>query len=137
MKSISEAAEKIDGVTLIQVVIASSLFGLFYFGLATFSSIVVNVLSFIVFLEIVKAISNFITNKDHVIQLRTVIDGFIVFFLRDLALIFSDEKNDLTMKVIKIFIILVIITFLFTFRILSLKYSPSDKKKCDDCPLIH
>lgn len=121
--------------TSIEIGLALLLFGLFFFGIATFSSIVVHILSFVVFLEIIKVITGFISGKEHIVQLRIVIDGFIVFFLRDMVLIFSNEKYIFAEQVNKIALVSVILILLFIFRIISLKYSPNDKN-CSACIAI-
>jgi uncharacterized membrane protein (DUF373 family) len=121
--------------TVVELGVAVSLFILLLVGVATFSEIVVHILSFVVLLEVIKVISGFITSKEHVVQLRTVIDGFIVFFLRDLVLIFSNEKYSFIEKENKLIMLGIILFSLFIFRILALKFSPNDKN-CESCVVL-
>jgi uncharacterized membrane protein (DUF373 family) len=75
-------------------------------------------LEFIVIMEVVKMISDFI--KRETLRLRYVIDIFIIFLIRD-VIILSTNKNrdyfDIT------FLLFVIFVF-FVFRILAIKFSP-------------
>jgi uncharacterized membrane protein (DUF373 family) len=86
----------------------------------SFSALAVALLEFIIILELVRLIVEFIFSDDNRIKLRRMIDSTIVFFIRDIMLIVND-KFDLY----KIASILGIILVLFIFRIITMKYSPS------------
>lgn len=66
-------------------------------------------------------IIGFILSDENRIKLRFMIDSTIVFFIRDIMLMVND-KFDFT----KVLYILGIIGILFVFRIVTMKYSPSD-----------
>lgn len=80
-------------------------------------------LEFIVVIEVVKMISEFIEKKR--LRLRYVLDVFIIFLIRDVVILASlPEKSYENI----LFLLLVIFIF-FIFRILSVQYSPSTFKK--------
>ncbi len=84
-----------------------------------FFKAVILLLEFIVIVEVVKMVSDFIENKK--VRLRFVIDMFIVFLIRDVVILTShpDKKyNDI------LFMLFVIFVF-FIFRIFALYYSPT------------
>jgi uncharacterized membrane protein (DUF373 family) len=89
-------------------------------GIDSINKLVIALLEFIIVLEIVRMIFDFILDEEHRIKLRLMIDSTIVFFVRDIMLIVN-EKFDET----KIFLILAVIAVLFVFRILALYFSPS------------
>ena len=100
-------------------------FALFYsvkdFGsVDTFSKLAVALLEFIIILELVRMLIEFLLSNENRIKLRLMIDSTIVFFIRDILLIVND-KFDIT----KILSILLVISILFVFRIVTMKYSPS------------
>lgn len=86
----------------------------------TFSELVVALLEFIIILELVRMLIEFLFSDDNRIKLRLMIDSSIVFFMRDTLLLVNDKFD-----IIKILSILLIIFILFIFRIIAMKYSPS------------
>ncbi|MDX1295050.1 MAG: phosphate-starvation-inducible PsiE family protein [Sulfurimonadaceae bacterium] len=86
----------------------------------SFAKLAVALLEFIIILELVRMVIEFLFSDDNRIKLRLMIDSTIVFFIRDIMLIVND-KFDVT----KIVSILGIIGVLFIFRIMAMKYSPS------------
>lgn len=86
----------------------------------TFSKLAVVLLEFIIILELVRMLIEFLFSDENRIKLRLMIDSTIIFFIRDILLIVND-KFDTT----KILSILGIIFILFIFRIISMKYSPA------------
>lgn len=87
----------------------------------TFSSLVVALLEFIIILELVRMLIDFLFSSENRINLRLMIDSTIVFFIRDILLIVNDKFDSA-----KILSILGIIFILFIFRIITMKYSPSN-----------
>ena len=91
--------------------------GILIAGIEFYKAIIL-MLEFIVIMEVVKMISDFI--KKEALRLRYVIDIFIIFLIRD-VIILSTNKNrdyfDIT------FLLFVIFVF-FIFRILAIKFSP-------------
>lgn len=92
--------------------------------ITSFSMLIVALLEFIIILELVRMLVEFLFSDDNRIKLRFMIDSTIVFFIRDIMLISSHEFD-----AAKIGSTLGIILALFIFRILSMKYSPSVMEK--------
>lgn len=86
----------------------------------SFTKLAVALLEFIIILELVRMLIDFLFSEENRINLRLMIDSTIVFFIRDVLLIVT-EKFD----TVKILSMLAIIAVLFIFRIISMKYSPS------------
>ena len=90
----------------------------------SFSKLVVAMLEFIIILELVRMLVEFLFSDENRIKLRLMLDSTIVFFIRDIMLIVNDKFD-----AIKIASILGVITVLFLLRILSMKYSPANMEK--------
>ncbi|MFY9075288.1 hypothetical protein CRU99_09710 [Malaciobacter mytili] len=86
-----------------------------------FQKTIVLMLEFIVVMEVVKMISDFI--KKAKLRLRFVIDIFIIFLIRDVVIYTSHTNKDYFTILFLLFVILVF----FIFRILAIKYSPGKK----------
>ena len=93
----------------------------------SFSTLTVALLEFIIILELIRMLIEFLFSEENRIKLRLMIDSTIIFFIRDIMLIVND-KFDL----IKIISVLGIIAVLFVFRIVTMKYSPSRIEKEDE-----
>ncbi len=104
-----------------EVLIASIIFILILsFGLEFYKAIIL-MLEFIVIMEVVKMISDFI--KKEKLRLRYVIDIFIIFLIRDVIILSTNLKKDY----FDIGFLLAVIFVFFIFRILAITYSPSLK----------
>lgn len=90
----------------------------------TFSKLAVSILEFIIILELVRMLIEFLLSDENRIRMRLMIDSTIVFFIRDIMLIVSDTFDSK-----KIFTILGVIAILFVFRVLTIKFSPSKLEK--------
>ncbi|QSZ41531.1 hypothetical protein GJV85_05230 [Sulfurimonas aquatica] len=86
----------------------------------SFTKLAVALLEFIIILELVRMLIDFLFSDENRINLRLMIDSTIVFFIRDVLLIVTEKFDS-----IKIFSMLGIILLLFIFRIIAMKYSPS------------
>ncbi len=86
----------------------------------SFSSLAVTILEFIIILELVRMLIEFLLSDENRIRMRLMIDSTIVFFIRDIMLIVNDSFDSK-----KIFTILGIIAILFVFRIVAIRFSPS------------
>ena len=75
-------------------------------------------LEFIVIMEVVKMISDFI--KRETLRLRYVIDIFIIFLIRDVIILTTNKNRDYFDITFLLFVIFVF----FIFRILAIKFSP-------------
>jgi len=124
-----------DHKILVEFIIVLSLFSLLFLKNISLFTIISYVLGFVVIWEVVRMITTYAFEDTKVMKLRIVIDGFIVFFLRDLVLIFSSEKYPLPEKEEKLIVVILILFSLFIFRIISLYFSPNDKN-CKTCPSI-
>jgi uncharacterized membrane protein (DUF373 family) len=83
-----------------------------------FYKAIILMLEFIVIMEVVKMVSDFI--KKEKLRLRFVVDIFIIFLIRDVIILASDRNKDY----FDIAFLLCVIFVFFIFRILSIKYSP-------------
>lgn len=90
----------------------------------SFSKLAVTILEFIIILELIRMLIEFLLSDENRIRMRLMIDSTIVFFIRDIMLIVNDTFNSE-----KVFTILGIIGVLFVFRIIAIKYSPSVLEK--------
>ena len=88
-----------------------------------FYKAIILMLEFIVIIEVVKMISEFIEKRR--LRLRYVIDVFIIFLTRDVIILATNPNKDY--KEI-LFLLLVIFVF-FLFRILAVLFSPALSKK--------
>ena len=94
-----------------------------------FHKTIILMLEFIVIMEVVKMISDFI--KKETLRLRFVIDIFIIFLIRDVIIYASHIKKDY----FTILFLLFIIFIFFIFRILAIKYSPGSTRKSNNKPI--
>jgi len=101
-----------------EVLIATVLFSIIIFSGLDFYKAIILMLEFIVVMEVVKMISDFI--KKQKLRLRFVIDIFIIFLIRDVIILASHKNKDY----IDIVFLLLIIFVFFIFRILAIKFSP-------------
>jgi uncharacterized membrane protein (DUF373 family) len=86
-------------------------------------------LEFIVIMEVVKMISDFI--RKETLRLRYVLDIFIIFLIREVIILSANKNKDYFDIVFLLFVIFIF----FIFRILSIKFSPFGKdenKKIDE-----
>lgn len=79
---------------------------------------IILMLEFIVVMEVVKMISDFI--KKETLRLRYVIDIFIIFLIRDVIILTTNKNRDY----FDISFLLFVIFVFFMFRILAIKFSP-------------
>ena len=94
-----------------------------------FYSAIILMLEFIVIMEVVKMISDFI--RKETLRLRYVLDIFIIFLIREVIILSADKNKDYFDIVFLLFVIFIF----FIFRILSIKFSPFGKdenKKIDE-----
>jgi len=101
-----------------EVLIAMIIFVAIIFAGLEFYKAIILMLEFIVIMEVVKMISDFI--KKEKLRLRFVIDIFIIFLIRDVIILASHKNKDY----LDIGFLLIIIFIFFIFRILAIKFSP-------------
>ena len=80
-------------------------------------------LEFIVVIEVVKMIAEFIEKKR--LRLRYILDVFIIFLIRDVVILTALPKKSYE----DILFLLFVIFIFFVFRILAVQYSPTKFKK--------
>lgn len=90
---------------------------IFIAGLEFYKAIIL-MLEFIVVMEVVKMVSDFI--KKEKLRLRFVIDIFIIFLIRDVIILSTHKNRDY----FDISFLLFVIFVFFIFRILAIKFSP-------------
>jgi uncharacterized membrane protein (DUF373 family) len=99
--------------------------GIFIAGLP-FHKAIILMLEFIVIMEVVKMISDFI--KKEKLRLRFVIDIFIIFLIRDVIILSTNIHRDY----FDISFLLFVIFVFFIFRIFAIKFSPGVIKVSKD-----
>jgi uncharacterized membrane protein (DUF373 family) len=117
--------DKNNTKAMIELSIAGGLFILVMSEFIPFLKLVTSLLALIVIIELVRMISDFVLDGKKSMKLTLVIDGFIVFLLRDVVLVFSDEKYTMYTKEVKITMLLLMVFSFFLFRYMSSKYSPN------------
>ncbi len=106
-----------------EVLAATIIFvAIFATGLEFYKAIIL-MLEFIVVMEVVKMISDFV--KKQKLRLRFVIDIFIIFLIRDVIILSTNVNKDY----FDISFLLIVIFVFFIFRILAIKFSPGGNKK--------
>ncbi len=101
-----------------EVLVATIIFTIIIAVGYEFNKTIVLMLEFIVIMEVVKMVSDFI--KKEKLRLRFVIDIFIIFLIRDVIIYTSHRNKDYFTILFLLFVILIF----FIFRIMSIKYSP-------------
>ena len=106
-----------------EVLIATTIFFVILIAGHDFYRAIILMLEFIVVMEVVKMVSDFI--KRETLRLRFVIDIFIIFLIREVIILSANKNRDYVDIVFLLFVIFVF----FLFRILAIKYSPGGDKK--------
>lgn len=109
-----------------EVTVATTIFVVILVAGHDFYRAIILMLEFIVIMEVVKMISDFI--KKEMLRLRYVIDIFIIFLIREVIILSINKSKDY----VDITFLLFVIFVFFIFRILAVKYSPISKKKEKD-----
>ncbi|HIP14465.1 MAG TPA: hypothetical protein EYG74_03135 [Sulfurimonas autotrophica] len=106
-----------------ELLIATLLFTLIIASHYPFYKAIILMLEFIVVIEVVKMIAEFIEKKR--LRLRYILDVFIIFLIRDVVILTSLPKKPYEDILFLLFVIFVF----FLFRILAVLYSPLKHKK--------
>ena len=112
-----------------EVLVATAIFLTVVLAGNNFYSAIILMLEFIVIMEVVKMISDFI--RKETLRLRYVLDIFIIFLIREVIILSANKNKDYFDIVFLLFVIFIF----FIFRILSIKFSPFGKdenKKIDE-----
>jgi uncharacterized membrane protein (DUF373 family) len=102
-----------------ELLLASLIFIVIIAAHYPFYKAIILMLEFIVIIEVVKMISDFIHKKK--LRLRYVIDVFIIFLIRDVVILVTNPKKEFEEILFLLFVILVF----FIFRVLAVKFSPA------------
>ena len=103
-----------------EIIVSVVIFALILAFQYDFSKAIILMLEFIVIIEVVKMVSDFISKRK--LRLRFIIDVFIIFLIRDVIILSAHEQkeyNDI------LFLLLVIFIF-FIFRFFTLRFSPAN-----------
>ena len=106
-----------------EVLVATVIFLTVVLAGNNFYSAIILMLEFIVIMEVVKMISDFI--RKETLRLRYVLDIFIIFLIREVIILSANKNKDYFDIVFLLFVIFIF----FIFRILAIKFSPFGKDK--------
>lgn len=110
-----------------EVLIATVIFVTVVLAGNDFYRAIILMLEFIVIMEVVKMISDFIRKER--LRLRYVLDIFIIFLIREVIILSANKSKDYFDIVFLLFVIFIF----FIFRIMAIKFSPfpndEDKKE--------
>ncbi len=121
-------------ILIAEIISAILVTSLIVFGVVPLIKVISTFLIFMIILEIMRMIREFIKSKS--IKISMVLDSFIIFFVREIVLIASDtEKYTFDEQMMKVGFLLIVTLMFFIFRVMSLKYSPNDKN-CETCPAV-
>ena len=112
-----------------EVLVATVIFLTVVLAGNNFYSAIILMLEFIVIMEVVKMISDFI--RKETLRLRYVLDIFIIFLIREVIILSANKNKDYFDIVFLLFVIFIF----FIFRILAIKFSPfrkDENKKIDE-----
>ena len=112
-----------------EVLVATVIFLTVVLAGNNFYSAIILMLEFIVIMEVVKMISDFI--RKETLRLRYVLDIFIIFLIREVIILSANKNKDYFDIVFLLFVIFIF----FIFRLLAIKFSPFGKdenKKIDE-----
>ena len=112
-----------------EVLVATVIFLTVVLAGNNFYSAIILMLEFIVIMEVVKMISDFI--RKETLRLRYVLDIFIIFLIREVIILSANKNKDYFDIVFLLFVIFIFLIF----RILAIKFSPFGKdenKKIDE-----
>ena len=99
------------------------------------STIIINVMSFLILLEVIRTIYEYVVNPNHRLKLRYIIDGAILFGIRELFVGWIMLKQDFIIGSIIVFISIILIGILIYFRKLIIENSPDYIERCGSCKL--
>lgn len=105
-----------------EIIVALTIFTIMVLFHLDFYNIVILLLELIVLIEVAKMIFDFFEKRR--IRLRYVLDGFIIFIIRDVVILLTNKEK----RYDDILFMLFVIFILFVFRIMALKIGPSEEK---------
>lgn len=99
------------------------------------STIIIHTMSFLILLEVVRTIYEYLVNHNHRIKLRYIIDGAILFGIRELFVGWITIKTDLILGLILVVVSIILIGILIYFRKKVIENSPDYIERCGSCKL--
>jgi len=112
----------------LEIAVATMMISAVWMDLISAKDLIVNILLFIVFVELVRMVVTFIS-EGKVMKIRYMIDGGIAFLLREMIIEITKVNHSFEHKAMDVGLIITVLTFLFFFRYVSTKFSP----KREDC----
>jgi len=114
-----------------EIIVSGIIFVLILAFQYDFYKAIILMLEFIVIIEVVKMVSDFISKRK--LRLRFIIDVFIIFLIRDVIILSAHQQKDYN----DILFLLLVIFIFFIFRIFTVRFSPAQylKKKSDQITL--
>lgn len=102
-----------------ELLISTLIFALILATHYPFYKAIILMLEFIVIIEVVKMISDFVVKRK--LRLRYVLDVFIIFLVRDVVILVTNPNKEFKEILFLLFVILIF----FIFRVMAVKFSPS------------
>lgn len=110
------------------LLISLVLFGISYFvGIAT---VIIGSMSFLILMETIRTIYEYVVNDEHRIKIRYVVDGGILFGFRELFVGWVMIKTSIILGLIIMIASIITIGILFFYRTKAIESSPDSKEKC-------
>lgn len=132
-----------DNPKALILILTIALFSLSYF--VSIATIIIQTLNFLILMEIIRTIIDYIQRPEHRVKLRYIIDGAILFGIRELfvgwimlkstthVLLFGINLPSAVIGIIIMIISLITIGILIFYRVKAMQSSPDYLEKCNDC----
>jgi uncharacterized membrane protein (DUF373 family) len=114
--------QMVDGTKIGIFIITALLFGLSYY--VGVSVVIIQTLSFLILMEIVRTIYEYVINPEHRVKVRYIIDGGILFGMRELFVGWVMLKTNLMLSLIIMSVSLIVIGALIFYRYKVIMSSP-------------
>ena len=109
-----------NNLSTVEVLIALCFMIPVWMGIISAKDLIVNILLFIVFIELTRVVINFLSEGNKVgITIRYMVDGAIAFSLRELLIAMTDTHHILAERKEESYFILIILSTLFLLRWIS------------------
>jgi len=112
-------------IEAVEVFIAMVFMTSIWMGFVTPKVLIVNILLFIVYIELTRVVINFISEGNSTgMQIKYMVDGAIAFTLRELLIAMTDTHHAFIQRKEEAYLILIVLTTLFVLRWISTHFSP-------------
>jgi len=96
-----------------------------WMGIVSPKVLIVNILLFIVFIELTRVFINFVSEGNVIgMQIKYMVDGAIAFTLRELLIVMTDTHHTFLERKEEAYLILIVLSTLFVLRWISTHFSP-------------